>query len=153
MGKTLIIKGADFSENAVVIGYKNLINPAEIMQGKYIDPEGNIVTSQYDTDKYAVSGYIPVNGQNIYCPTEWRTDQSPTSVFGGYVVYDSNLTKIRFNRLRTKQYTYKPGDAYVVFPLRNDSLNSPVNTDGINYPEHFAAYGNQALPYKPYKGK
>lgn len=146
MGKLLIIKGADFIENAVETGYKNLINPAEIEQGKYIDSDGNITNAPSDVERYAVSGLIPVNGKDIFCPTEGGIDTTPSAVFGGYLVYDSNFTKIRFNRLRAKQYTYESGDAYVRFPLRNDTLN-------ISYPTHFAAYGNQALPYKPYEGE
>ena len=153
MGKTLIIKGADFIENAVETSYKNLINPVEIEQAKYIDSNGDILIPTKDLQKYAVSGFIPINGKDIYCPTEGPEDSKPSPIFGGYLVYDSNFTKIRFNRLRTKQYTYEPGDAYVRFPLRNDFLNRPINNDGISYPAHFAAYGNQALPYKPYEGE
>lgn len=153
MGKLLIIKGADFIENAVETGYKNLINPAEIEQGKYIDSDGNISIPGSGADLYAVSGFIPVNGKDMFCPTICSTDSTPSSIFGGYLVYDSNFIKIRFNRLRTKQYTYEPGDAYVRLPLRNDALNSPTKTDGISYPTHFAAYGNRALPYKPYEGE
>lgn len=153
MGKTLIIKGADFIENAVETSYKNLINPVEIEQGKYIDSAGNIEIPTSDVDRYAVSGFIPVNGKDIYCPTEFTVDVTQSSTFGGYLVYDSNFTKIRFNRLRKKQYTYVSGDAYVRFPLRNDALNNPKVTDGINYLAHFAAYGNRALPYKPYEGE
>lgn len=153
MGKTLIIKGADFIENAVETSYKNLINPVEIEQGKYIDPNGDISIPSRSEQLYAVSGFIPVNGKDIYCPTEGAEDSTQSPNFGGYLVYDSNFTKIRFNRLRTKQYTYEPGDAYVRFPLRNDWLNRPTHTDGISYPAHFAAYGNQSLPYKPYEGE
>lgn len=150
MGKSLIIKGADFAVNAVVAGYKNLINPAEIEQRKYIDQNGDIGDGEA---LYAVSGYIPVNGKDIYCPTEMSTDTTPSPVFSGYIVYNANREVIRFNRLRTKQYTYVEGDAYVRFPLRNDSLNYPSRTDGFNYPAHFAAYGNRALPYVPYESE
>ena len=156
MGKTLIVKGANFYQNCIDTVepsqiYCNLINPEEITQEKYINDKGNIANAGVNKEYYAISGYIPVNGKNIYCPTEYMIDTSDSGSFGGYLVYDGNKELIRFERRRKKQYTYEDGDAYVIFPLRNDSLNNPTLTDGFSYPQHFASYGDGALPYVPYE--
>ena len=156
MGKTMIIKGADFYENRIddatpTPTYRNLINPSECVH-KYINSQGDIVNPETDPDNiFAVSGFIPVNGQNINCPTEQTEDTSDSAVFGGYIVYDQNKQKIRFNRRRTTQYIYVEGDAYVRFPLRNDYLNIAIGPKQYVYPAHFAAYGSEQLPYVPYE--
>lgn len=158
MGKRLIIKGANFSDNALerVATYRNLINPATITAGKYINGSGQIVNPDQDTWKYSVSDYIPTEGKDICCPT--AIIGSASSFFGGINVYDASKVLLRnISRVTGQQYTYQEGDAYIRLALRNDYLQGKdeqekaLDKNGNTYPNHFACFGNVREPYISYE--
>jgi hypothetical protein len=153
MGKLLVIKNADFSANRVdkvvpIIDYDNLVNPATLTNGKYINSSGGLTKADPD---YSVSDYIEVKAQNIsaagLCP--WDLDSFPVY---GIAVYDSSkklLRVIREDGLR--HYTYKEGDAYIRMGLCATVINDPTFRYYISgYPAFFACYGDRLLPYKEY---
>jgi hypothetical protein len=83
----------------------NLVNPVFVESGKYFKTNGEIATTTIQN--YKISGYIPVNGQNIICNGD---NASNTSTF---VVYDKDYNQLRTQVNSGKQYNYQDGDCYV----------------------------------------
>lgn len=103
----------------------NLVDTNKISIGKLINGSGTIVDV---SDKYAVTDFIPVNGQNIITNafgygSDWST----------YNVYDDN-----FQRLRTggtnQQYTYQDGDAFIKISYSGNARYANYGTTLIQEP-------------------
>ena len=109
----------------------NLFNFRTASVGYYIGSgSGKLYVPSYNKDKFAVSDYIAVNGQNII--SNARTGSGCTS----YSVYDKD-----YNFLRTQennaQYTYQEGDAYIRICFTNYLLGQ-------------ANYGTELQEYESY---
>lgn len=111
----------------------NLLDPAKMLQGKYINTSGGISPG---TSAYRVTDYIPVNGQDII-----STASVGASTILAYAVYDAERNFIRGD-YQSAQYTYQSGDAYVRFTVRYSA-----NSTRANYGTVLAAYE----PYTDYK--
>ena len=107
----------------------NLINPAELETGKAISANGNISGGLSAT--YAITGYIPVNGENIIASAYYAS-----GTWSAGNVYDADKNFIR-TLGATQQYTYQSGDAYVRFSVKNDGTAR-------------ANYGTTLLAYEEY---
>ena len=126
---TVIAANSDESKlNALVDGLvssspgENIVDPAKLLYGGVINPDGSI-DSSYSDAEYCLSGCIPVKGQNIIANAFLSSEG-----FGAFNVYDENgkfLRKIS----NTQQYTYQNGDAYVRICFRwlNDITNVRAN--------------------------
>lgn len=109
----------------------NLFNYRTATVGYYIGTgNGKLYEPSYNKDKFGVSDYIAVNGQNII--SNARTGTGCAS----YSVYDKD-----YNFLRTQennaQYNYQEGDAYVRICFNNYLLGQ-------------ANYGTELQEYESY---
>ena len=115
----------------------NLINPDEVILGSVLNSSGVAI---HGYSGYAVSGYIPVNTQDIIS-NSWGSSSS----WANCAVYDVNRGFVR--ALYTQQYTYQEGDYYVRFSFNGvTDLSSTILR--ANYGTTLAAY-QAYYDYKP----
>ena len=116
-----------------IIG-NNIVNPDEIVIGAALSwnsTDGSLSTGLQSN--FRVTGYIPINGNNII-----SNAYSSANTWATMFIYDSQFRFLRHNGTN-QQYTYQQGDAYVRI-----SFNSP------NPQYQRANYGTTLLPYEPY---
>lgn len=134
MGKKLIIKGADFSANAIDIEYsKNLLNPTLILEGKILGSAGDIINAGADPENYCVFPYLPVS-RDIIIDTN-AFEASYADMYPSFVVYDENKNILRIvgtNPAQVsnfQQYIYQEGDAFISIRFRKNTV--PYTTYGF----------------------
>lgn len=126
-----IIKGSNFFNVAKIS--TNLFDKEKAEVGKHIKSgTGDIAAAYFRLDKYGVSDYIPVKGQNII------TNSRKGSGVGSINVYDKDKSIIR-TIWNNQQYTYQQGDYYIRIAFDT-------------YQEGQANYGTSLLPYESYYG-
>lgn len=109
----------------------NLYNYRTATVGYFIGSgNGKLYEPSYNKDKFGVSDYIAVNGQNII--SNARTGSGAAT----YNVYDKDYNLLR-TQINDKQYTYQDGDVFVRFCYEN-------------YLEGQANYGTELQTYEPY---
>lgn len=104
----------------------NLIDPKFCISDKGISKTNGALKANSGG---RVTGYIPVNGQNII------SNGLFTTTFGG-AVYDKDLNLLRI--LDSTQYIYQDGDAYIRLSISKNTTNARAN------------YGTTLLPYTAY---
>ena len=120
----------------------NLVNPYELQQGKYINPNnGGIGTGDND---YYVTGLISVFDVDG-TPHNISSNALKYNYAASYVVYDSNsnIVRIQYGTGGTNKYTYQSGDYYVRFGFRVMAGESVREVCRANY-------GDTLLDYVPY---
>lgn len=125
------IKGSSFF-NMVRIS-SNLFNKETAEAGMHIRayPFGTVYPAYNALDKYGVSDYIPVKGQDII-----TNARSGSSGVGSINVYDFNKNLLRTIYNNT-QYTYQKGDYFIRVAFY------PYQTGLVNY-------GHSLLPFEDY---
>ena len=124
------IKGSEFFKLKKVSS--NLFNKQIAEAGVHIKtyPYGSIAPAYNSLDKYGVSSYIPVKGQDII------TNSRIGNNVGSINVYDHNKTYLR-TIYNNQQYTYLEGDGFIrvaYYPFQIGQAN----------------YGHTLLPYEDY---
>lgn len=110
----------------------NLVDVNALELGHYLNADGTIGTNA----SYAISDYIPINGNNIKGNWVW------SALITSYCVYDSNFVFIRSvtgNTSANQQYTYTEGDAYLRANYRDAAVSTP-----------YAYYGTGKYTYAPF---
>ena len=124
------IKGSEFFNLKKVSS--NMFNKETAEAGMHIKayPNGSIAPAYNALDKYGVSAYIPVKGQDII------TNSRKGNKVGSINVYDYSKTYLR-TIYNNQQYIYQEGDGYIrvaYFPYQTGQAN----------------YGHTLLPYEDY---
>lgn len=112
-----------------VVG-KNLVNPSEILEGYYLDGNGQPTA----TIGAYITGFIPIfKGQPIYIPATGTARRC---------TYDRGKNFVKYLDVSTAQVLTPTFDGY----LRVSAWPSTVTKDNI-----MINYGSNELPYEPYK--
>ena len=116
----------------------NLINPNEILTGKYIKWSGAIGNG---ATNFVVTGLIPINGNDIIK----NGSVSSGTEIRNYVVYDANLSIVYIADADATTYTYDSsrGDKFIRLGFKTDNLTR-------TYPTYYANYGNTLHTYEAY---
>lgn len=150
MGKILIIKGSDFSENSVgsVDIVKDFVyDDVILLMNYYIDDSGNLIKQESSSATVVigalVEGYIPIEGQSITVKTSYYSivriaeydankqfiQRQVEQNFSGekeFTLQDNT----KFVRLGIAHEITQPNSSYEVFM---QSFNSnPTSVNGIN---------------------
>lgn len=110
---------------------KNRLNPAEVVNDKYIDNQDGRAYSYSAEDPVSITGYIPVSKDGLYFN---RYVRFGTAI--GAAVYDANKTYIR---ACYQNYYYQEGDAYVRYTFRTQYL-SDAQVEPGNVGTEYEAY-------------
>lgn len=110
---------------------KNRLNPAEVVNDKYIDNQDGTAHSYSAEDPVSITGYIPVSKDGLYFN---RYVRFGTAI--GAAVYDANKTYIR---ACYQNYYYQEGDAYVRYTFRTQYL-SDAQVEPGNVGTEYEAY-------------
>lgn len=107
----------------------NLIDPKKIETSKYIIPGTGTIAA--GGASFGVTGYIPVNKQNII------GDVVVVTYAAAYAVFDENFSFLR-TIANSNKYTYQEGDFYVIMGLAGLPSDKMAN------------YGDAIEPYTPF---
>lgn len=127
----------DFENTLNIIG-QNIINPAKIITGKYINIYGNFATGASGYAGSVYDEYIPVVAGQSITTFKFASTSSSILTFAAYDINKNFLRGITGNNV----YVQQGNEAYIRigFPV--------VSTD---YPTQYANLGSVLLPYEPYK--
>lgn len=119
---------------------KNLANPVEFIQNKYLSQTGAL----YDSDSYFITGYIPFT-QEMGSLILSRSNGNLLFIGGGYIItYKSDKTinrSVSWADLGGGPLIWQENDAFVRFSVsRNIATNDQIQVEVGTYPTLYSPY-------------